>query len=151
MYFFGEVSNQGFWLYFPVAFLVKTPLPTILLAISAAWTRLRKRNGWMPAIVLLIPAAVYFGGAVLSRFNIGMRHILPSYPFLFVLIGGAVAVLWQEKTRLKKGFLIFGGVWYLGSCSIIYPHYLAFFNELAGGPRNGHKMLWIRILTGGRT
>lgn len=140
-YLLGEISDQGFWLYFPVAFAVKTPLPTLLLLFGAMGMSLFKRKDYLPRSFLVIPVVLYFSLAVWSRLNIGLRHILPIYPFLFVLIGGTVAELWKEKTWLKRGVLVFLGAWHLFSSFSIYPHYLAFFNELAGGPKNGHKVL----------
>jgi hypothetical protein len=139
-YLLGAISEDGFWSYFPTAFAVKTPLPTVLLlaASVAMWGVHRKRE---PYLSLLLPPFAYFILGVLSRFNIGVRHLLPVYPFLFVLIGGAAEELWREGSRIKKAGLIFLGVWYLWSSFSTYPHYLAFFNELAGGPKNGHRVL----------
>jgi tetratricopeptide (TPR) repeat protein len=140
-YLLGEVSDTGFWAYFPVAFAVKTPLPTLLLLAAAVYLLARKRIDRMTGLFLLIPVVVYFSLAVASRMNIGLRHILPIYPFLFVLIGGTAWELWKESSRLKKAGLTLIALWYLGSAFFIYPHHLAYFNELAGGPGNGYKIL----------
>jgi len=140
MYFLGEVSKQGYWLYFPVAFLVKTPLPTILLFFVSIWAWARNRHNRLPAI-LLLAAGVYFCGAMVSRLNIGLRHVLPVYPFLFVVISGTILELWRTGSRIKKSGLIVLGLWYLCSTLFVYPHYLAYFNELIGGAKNGHKVL----------
>ena len=139
-YLLGEISDDGFWSYFPVVFAVKTPLPTLLLlALSAGFLLLKKRP--TVHVWLIIPPLVYFALAVLSRFNLGVRHLLPVYPFLFVLIGGTVEKLWRDGSRVMRGSLVLLGVWYLGSALSSYPHYLSYFNELAGGPRHGHNVL----------
>jgi Dolichyl-phosphate-mannose-protein mannosyltransferase/Tetratricopeptide repeat len=138
-YLFGEISAQGFWLYFPAVFAVKTPLPTLLLS-SVVLVRFffgPKRH----CFFLIIPVILFFALGAWSRLNIGMRHILPIYPFLFVLIGGTAVELWRNKDRWKTGGLILLIAYYLISSFSIYPHYLAFFNELAGGPKNGHRAL----------
>ena len=140
-YLLGQYSDNGFWLYFPVAFAVKTPLPTLLLTAGAIALWGYKRKERSSELFLLVPVVVYFALAVLSRMNIGLRHILPIYPFLFVLIGGAVAQLWQSGTRVKRAAVVLLGLWYLWSSASVYPHYLTFFNELAGGPKNGHRVL----------
>ena len=140
-YLLGQVSESGFWLYFPVAFAVKTPLPALLLFLVAIGMRVFKRKIRMAEIYLLVPIVVYFLVAVCSRINIGMRHLLPIYPFLFVLLGGTAAELWKEGQWYKRSGLILLGFWYLGSSFQAYPHYLAFFNELAGGAKNGYKVL----------
>jgi len=141
MYFFGEVSNRGFWTYFPVAFLVKTPLPTIIIFFAALWVWMRNPRQRGIALILLIPASVYLVAAVVFRLNIGVRHLLPVYPFLFVLIGGFVGQVWREDSRIGHGGLICLAIWYFWSSLSSYPHYISYFNEFTGGPKNGHKVL----------
>src|SRR5215472_10225983 len=140
-YLLGQYSDDGFWLYFPLAFAVKTPLPTLLLiaGVIGLWVYNRKERS--SELFLIVPVVVYFALAVLSRMNIGLRHILPIYPFLFVLIGGTVVQLWQSGTRIKRAAVVLLGLWYLWSSASVYPHYLTFFNEIAGGPKNGHRVL----------
>jgi tetratricopeptide (TPR) repeat protein len=138
-YLLGQISQDGFWSYFPVAFAVKTPVPTLVLlvTITAMWLMKRRSfNYW-----LTVPVLIYFSLAVFSRFNLGIRHLLPIYPFLFVMLGGASAELWQSGARAVRVGLLVLGLWYVGASLWIYPHYLSYFNELAGGPRNGHKVL----------
>ncbi|HEY2986848.1 MAG TPA: glycosyltransferase family 39 protein [Candidatus Binatia bacterium] len=136
----GQFSFDGFWSYFPVAFVVKTPLPTLIAVVIGLILLGRGRLNKMNGLLLLIPAIVYFSFAIWSRANIGFRYILPIFPFLFVLAGGAVAELWKSEGWAKRGVVVLA-LWSLGSCWATYPHYLAFFNELVGGPKNGHKVL----------
>ena len=140
-YLLGEISPDGFWSYFPVAFMVKTPLPTLMLLGVSLWMVVRGRMSRTSGLFLFIPAAVYFLSAVWARKNLGLRYLLPIYPFLFVALGGAAAELWRSGSRVKRGGVIMLLVWYVGSCAWTYPHYLAFFNEIVGGPKNGYKVL----------
>jgi|GEM_PF-260680 len=140
-YLLGAYSDNGFWLYFPVAFAVKTPLTTLILFAAAIALCITKREERFARVLLLIAVAAYFSFAILTRINIGLRHILPIYPFIFVLAGGVAAELWRGRTRLKRGALMVLGVWSLLSGAGSYPHFLAYFNELAGGSSNGHKYL----------
>jgi len=140
-YLLGEISDHGFWLYFPVAFVVKTPLPTLLLLLMAILFMIFDRDQQKRNIVLLAPVVIFFSLAVWSKINIGTRHILPIYPFLFVWIGGAVGKLWSGKNRVGKCCVLALGLWLVGSGIQVYPDYLAFFNEIIGGPRNGYKVL----------
>jgi len=89
----------------------------------------------------LIPVVAYFSLGISSRMNIGLRHILPIYPFLFVLLGAAAAELWRGRMWFTRGALVLLSSWYIWSAISTYPHYLAYFNEVAGGPENGHKWL----------
>jgi len=140
-YLFGAISDQGFWSYFPIAFAIKTPLPTLLLSLAAIGQLFFRRQNNSSRWFVLVPAGLYFVLAVASGLNIGLRHILPIYPFLFVLIGEAAASLWTTANPLKKGSLLLLTACYVFSSLAIYPHYLAFFNELAGGAKNGHRIL----------
>jgi tetratricopeptide (TPR) repeat protein len=139
-YLLGQLSDAGFWSYFPVVFAVKTPLPTLVLIVAAAAMWISKRKESQAELFLILPVAMYFGFAIVSRMNLGVRHLLPIYPFLFVLAGGAAAMLWRNKPPIKIGAALLAA-WFLWSSIRIYPHYLAFFNELAGGAKNGHKVL----------
>ncbi|MBI4527425.1 MAG: glycosyltransferase family 39 protein [Deltaproteobacteria bacterium] len=140
-YLLGESSQSGFWLYFPVALAVKTTVPTLLLLVGALARVILGRGEKKSEFFLLVPAAIYLALAISSRMNIGIRHILPIYPFLFVWIGGIAVDLWQGKGGIPKTTLAFLMAWHFWSSLSIYPHYLSFFNELAGGAKNGHRVL----------
>ncbi|MGH7870661.1 MAG: hypothetical protein ACREQO_00425 [Candidatus Binatia bacterium] len=90
---------------------------------------------------LIVPPVIYFTLAILSRFNIGIRHLLPIYPFLFVWIAGYASEPWRKGSGKKRAGLVFLGLWYLWSSLSSYPHYLSYFNELVDGAKNGHKVL----------
>ncbi|HTM08598.1 MAG TPA: glycosyltransferase family 39 protein [Verrucomicrobiae bacterium] len=140
-YLWGEVSKNGFLSYFPIAFAMKTPLPTLILLAIGCWMIIRRLIDGSHVGFLLIPAVLYFAFAVVARINIGLRHILFVYPFLFAFAGAVVAKIWRSKAAYKRASLIFLAVWYVGACAWIYPHYLAYFNEVIGGPKNGYKVL----------
>ncbi len=137
----GQRSTQGWWYYFIVTFGLKTPLPflLLLLAVPVAVRPLWRKDP-VAVLSLLIPVLIYFGIASVSRLNIGHRHILPIYPFLFVLAGALVPWARQQRAFVKGGVAVLAG-WFVVSSLAIFPHYLAYFNELVGGPRNGYKYL----------
>ncbi|PIY97284.1 MAG: hypothetical protein COY66_00095 [Candidatus Kerfeldbacteria bacterium CG_4_10_14_0_8_um_filter_42_10] len=90
-------------------------------------------------LLILTPLA-YFLWALTSKINIGHRHILPIYPFIIILVGSLVTI----KTRWRKTGKIFLTVLltlYVASTIRIYPNFLAYFNELVGGPQKGPKYL----------
>jgi len=132
-YLLGQLSTSGWWYYFPVAFLVKTPMAVIAaFAITGAliWRVRENRFAlWFMAAVGVIFAAF----CLTSRINIGHRHLLPIYAFGYVLAGVVLA----RKPPLA---IALAGLLVVESIAI-YPHYLAFFNWAAGGPDNGSKYL----------
>ncbi len=134
----GQQSTRGWWYYFLVAFAIKTPLPTLILLAAACfgWRRLRKPGP--REYVLYVPIVAYFGVSFLRLLNIGYRHILVVLPFAFVIASSVVTGIRRKGTRLAMVGLC---LWLLVSTVRISPHYLAYFNELIGGPRNGFRYL----------
>ena len=132
----GQISNQGFWYYFPVTFLIKTPLA--LLAILLLPLLPRGRPGPRLGPFVWVPVLVYVAVSVAQNLNIGHRHLLPIYPFLFVAAGVFAATF---ATRHGRWLVLALCAWYAGSVLRVHPHYLGYFNELAGGPSGGWRYL----------
>lgn len=144
-YLLGRHSQLGWWYMSPVAFLVKTPLAELTLFLLATicaaviLQRARWRNIGFRWFLLAIPPILYFGVSLLSNFHAGLRHLLPIYPFLFVLAAG---VLFREPALRWKSIATVACVTLLiAETASVHPHYLAFFNILAGGPVGGRRYL----------
>jgi Dolichyl-phosphate-mannose-protein mannosyltransferase len=140
-FFLGEYSHQGWWNYFMVAFLIKTPVGTLMLiAASLVFYRLGTPLGRREAVFLLMPVVIIFLATTQAKVNIGLRHVLPVYPFLFVL-ASRLATLHLRRRWLPQipigALLIFTAI----SSLRIAPHQLAYFNELIGGPVQGYHYL----------
>jgi hypothetical protein len=135
----GHVSDTGWWYYFPIAFLIKTPLTVLaLFGLSLCWIG-RQWNG-VPRVrvYLLLPPLIVMAVAMASKFDIGVRHILPVYPFALVACGNAITEL---RKRIRPPLQVAFALVCLVELLPVYPHYLAFFNGLIGGSRNGYKYL----------
>src|SRR5262249_51727095 len=105
---------------------------------------------------LLLGIAIYGASAVFTALNIGHRHLLPIIPPALILTG-VVATPFARASH--DGWSFRGGdflrdrrsraavavvlllVWHAGESLAIAPHYLAYFNELAGGPSQGYRHL----------
>jgi hypothetical protein len=139
----GRVSDDGWWSYYPLAFLLKTPTALILLIAAGlvALFRRRREVGLHDAAFVVLPVAVFLGVAMWSGINIGLRHILPVYPFVILLAALGV----REVTRIPRlqRIAIFATVAMLwtGEFAAAYPHSLTFFNYPAGGPEAGYRYL----------
>jgi 4-amino-4-deoxy-L-arabinose transferase-like glycosyltransferase len=135
-YLLGMLSNHGWWYYFPVAFAVKTPTAPLLLALAAPlWGFARLARRWP---VLVAPPAIYFALSLTSHLNLGIRHLLPVYPFLFVLLG---AGLFELRRRMRVWALVLLSAVQVTEWVGAWPYFLAFFNSLAGGSSNGWRYL----------
>lgn len=140
VYFAGKVYDSLWFILFPTI-LFKTPIPTLLLAAFAA-IRVALRRRAREAEILILSAIGVFVGLFMLFNNLGtiLRYVLPIYPFAFVLIG-RLATETLPRRRWLEVAAGASALWYLAGTLSIYPHYLAYFNELAGGPANGYKLL----------
>jgi len=134
-FFLGELSWEGWWYYFPALVCIKTPLPLLLLLPIAAFVVRRQPRFLLPSVTVFIPT-IYLLLSIPARINIGYRHILPILPYL--AMWAAVPFASRPSSRLTvllAGLLI----WFVAASLWIHPHYLAYFNEIVGGPRNGYR------------
>ena len=163
----GEVSSHGWWWYFPVAFALKTPSAVLLLAlyalVRAALSALRRffthslhpfrlppyASGNGRAVLWLFPL-LYAASSFVSTVNIGYRHLLPLLPFLYIALAhstvrGGCRLRFTHASRLAHRVSAIAAcallLWLILSTLAIAPDYLAFFNEIAGGPENGYRAL----------
>ncbi|MEJ5310454.1 MAG: glycosyltransferase family 39 protein [Anaerolineae bacterium] len=173
-FLWGEVREGGWWWYFPAAFLLKTPIPILLLLpgsllVSASKIRNLKSKIDNPKsrignLLFWFFPVLYVAVSIRSGMNIGYRHLLPVFPFLYVGIGAQMA---NSKWRMANGIsrntphasrlppysllftpysLLFTSyslllIWLIIGTLHVYPFAIAYFNELAGGPRNGYRYL----------
>jgi hypothetical protein len=151
----GQVSMHGWWTYFPVAFVLKTPLLTLGLLGVSVWDTVRTicsvrssnlltadfGRWWREDAALLLYPAAYFGLAMASSLNIGFRYILPIVPFLIVYAAKPAGLAWIRPAWLRQRALPALLILYAGVALWLHPHYLAYFNLLAGGPQGGYRYL----------
>jgi hypothetical protein len=140
-FFFGKTYPHGTHWYFPGVIAIKSTLPFLILLLIAAGAIASGRFArWREILFLTIPPAIYLTVAMSSQMNIGARHIMPVYPFLCVLGAGAVYELMRREPRwgLVVAVLL---LWQAVAAVRAYPVYMAYGNELWGGPANVHKYL----------
>jgi hypothetical protein len=141
-YLHGDLSARGWWYYFAVAFFIKTPVIAILLLLLAlAWPSVPREA----LLYALAPALMYFTVLSMTRFDLGIRLMLPCFPFFWVLLGRC-ATLCQQSRHMVHGKVACAGLLaalaLLAGSSLRYsPHDLAYFNELVGGPAHGSEWL----------
>ena len=134
-YAFGEVSSKGRWWYFPAAFLVRTPLVLLAAAgvLALGWLLRRSRKepmGWpgWEALPLAATVILYLWMAMRSNYNIGLRHLLPILPLLYL----PVAVGLARRPR----WAAMAGVTLLAESAAVAPNWVAATNTWWLGERN---------------
>ncbi|NNE43059.1 MAG: phospholipid carrier-dependent glycosyltransferase [Gemmatimonadetes bacterium] len=137
----GMRADQGWWWAPLVALGLKAPLPFLLLvAVSVGLLvrhrELRRGDLWF----VVVPALLVLGTNLAAKLGIGVRHLLPMFPFLMILAA------WP----FRAGFRPAGGLAVLAALALgwqavgtvrAHPHYLPWFNEVAGGPSGGARYL----------
>lgn len=146
-YLNGKASVEGFPSYFFVAFLLKSTLAFLVVTGFAVAAFLRRPGRFADeGRLFLLPVAVLFLASIGSAYNIGIRHMLPVYPFL-ALAGAAVfaraADLAVTTSRRRAAAAAFAILPVLSGWELlrIHPHELSYFNALAGGPERGRGLL----------
>jgi hypothetical protein len=137
-YLFGNFSLVGWWYYFPVAISLKTPLATLagLAIIPFVLVGGKRRGGADPVarwtlIATALPPIFYMAFAMSSRVDVGIRHIFPVYPFLFVVLGVAAA---RACSRFGRPAAAVAAILVLGlvvETFRAFPNYIPFFNAAA--------------------
>ena len=137
----GRLYPTGLWFYFPVAFVIKCTLGFLLLLLLTIFTgrdlwREKKRE----ITFLIIPALSFFGVSLTSHLDLGIRYLLPVFPFLIVLV--AAGVLRFARQRRSWAYLAAALVAFHCISSLrAFPNYLAYSNEAWGGPQQTYRYL----------
>ena len=146
-YLFGKSSVHGFPFYFFVAFALKSTIAFLVVTgVIVVFFLRRPAELSEEGRLFLLPPAILFLSSIGSAYNIGIRHMLPVYPFL-ALAGAAVFARvsttsgGRARPTLATAALLILPV--LGGYELvrIHPHELSYFNAFAGGPEHGRKLL----------
>jgi len=142
----GESSVIGWWYYFPLAMAFKTPMATLIgfgiavILIAGQKRLLDAAGGWTLTAAAVAPI-LYMSYAMSSRVDVGIRHILPVYPFVFILLGVAASLAYR---RYGKSAAVISAILLLALAVETFsalPNYIPFFNFAAGGSRGGLRLL----------
>lgn len=137
-YLMGEIREQGWWYFFPVVLLFKTPLAFVVLSVIGYLVILRHFRIQLSSEKVIVPAIAAIGilaVSLLGHVNNGLRQILSIYPLLAIVAGYGTFKLMSLNSKYKFAGLALATLllsWQLMSSFASHPDYLAYFNELAG-------------------
>ena len=137
-YLNGQFKGGGWWYYFPEAIAIKEPLALLgglVISISLFFVP-GKRAPWQTAVILL-PPAIFLAAAMKGSIEIGIRHVLPVLPFLYLL------VCFQLTRAGKRGLAVLSVLIFMAMIESIMaaPDYIGFFNLAVGGSNYGTRYL----------
>jgi 4-amino-4-deoxy-L-arabinose transferase-like glycosyltransferase/predicted metal-dependent hydrolase len=139
-FIFNRNYATGQWFYFPVAFAVKSSAALLLLLLFGLLLLFFKREKRREIMFLLVPSLLFFAVALTSGMNIGVRHILPVYPF-FIVVAAAGAIAACRKLYFFRYVLIALLLFHAATAVRIAPNYIAFGNDFWGGTDNTYNLL----------
>ena len=178
-YFLGELSSHGWWYYFPLIYLMKETLPALLIIFIGfiigffdAFQTMARGIKKIPEKIMeyltihftefsmISFITIYWISSISSPLNIGVRHILPTIPFIYILSTGAFKRWLSSGSRqisttslekilnqinalfnfwTKIFLLIILIIWLISETLLAAPFFLSYYNELAGGRMDGYK------------
>lgn len=142
-YLMGRWSEHGWWYYNLVALGVKLPVTILALALATGFFWWRSRLDRSELAWLLVPfASLLLVFSTASNLNIGIRHVLPALPFLFLLLG-PIFMTTLNRMRESVAMALAAGAIATSAydAAAVHPDHLTFFNAIAGGPDRGGEWL----------
>ena len=151
-YFLGNVYQTAVKSYFPVVYAMKEPIPFLILFLIAtvgffvyARSKEKKLKDWLrihfAETAIFAWAILYWATSINANLNIGIRHLIPIYGGTAILVAGQLSVMYSHL-KTKGAYLAFVSVmcaWLLIETIMVFPYYLTYFNQFAGGPAGGHR------------
>ena len=135
----GKVYAHGLWYYFPAILSLKWTVGTLGLLAIAVWgfARANVRRG-REVLFMTLPPALFLAVAKAGPLNIGVRHVLPLFPFVFVL-AAAGAMLVARQSRFGAAVVGLLLVWHVADSVRLFPDYQSYGNTLWRGPARTHE------------
>ena len=105
--------------------------------------------------------AIYWLISIKTPLNIGVRHVLPTFPFLYILISHGVMKWIRQRSSItftnwkeaikgvmsaiftivpRYGVALLLVAWLIIGTLSATPYFLSFYNELAGGTSQGYRI-----------
>jgi hypothetical protein len=142
-YLLGQRSQMGWWYYFPVAVGLKTPL-ALFVALALSFFLPKKAapaDRIDEAAIGLSVASVFLFFTLFCTAQIGIRYLLPMFPFLCVFCGRLGSVFDTAGRGALRAATATALGWYVLSSLSYHPQYLSYFNELIGTRKNMYRYL----------
>lgn len=131
----GNLSEKSISWFFPVAWLIKTPLPVIILflwsIVTAIVFRTKNKKDLWENWIILTPIIVYWAFTLKGQLNIGIRHLMPTVPFVLLFIGKQMQRYISKPFWTSQAIVIFGlSLWLIVDVVSYYPQYISYFNNV---------------------
>ena len=148
VYLDGVLAQKSWWYYYVFTLIYKVPEGTWLLVLASLVVLALSKRCRAPFFdefaVLLVPAVVLFVMSIFTNINLGLRYVLPIFPYVFISVGKLAP--WAFGLSIPRRRAAWG---FIASCLVatslamysVNPHFLAYLNAVSGGPSRGAQHL----------
>ena len=136
-YLNGKVDYRGWWYYFPLVLWYKLTIPVLGLFSLAFLYLVKIRKKFFEEFLILFPPLLFLGISMTSKIDIGIRHIILVLPFCFIFLSR----LGKVKNIVFKPLIYLLVLSHILTGIIVFPNYIPYFNQIAGGSANGIRYL----------
>jgi hypothetical protein len=137
----GMRTQGSRWWYFPLAFLIKNPLPLLFSLVISVIALSRRPSCIRRLFTLGLFPLLYVFVAIIWGRNVSYRYMLPIHPFLYLLLAGGLDY-WVPATLSRRSWMVLGlSTWLVFEALKAFPNEIAYFNQLVGGPSGGYRYL----------
>lgn len=176
-FFLGQLTSGSWWYYFPVAYALKESLAFHILSLFALVIAIRfvlraKEKSFTAVVewmkdnfaltISIVFIAFYWTQSMTSNLNIGVRHVLPTFPFIYFLVSRELVrwvqtysypdpknfrewlqSIYEKYIKAAPKYLVIGAflIWIFLTSILAFPNYLSYYNELVLGPQNGQDYI----------
>jgi predicted membrane-bound dolichyl-phosphate-mannose-protein mannosyltransferase len=135
-YLFGNFSRSEWWYYFPFAFAVKATLSLLLtIVLAAVYLGFKKFIDKRGEVLLLTAIIAYVVAVMIGADDLGVRYLLPVFPLLYIWGSRIVVDLKQKSAGIAMIAVLLA--WQAWAALHVFPNYIGYFNEVAGGGKAG--------------
>ena len=135
------IRRTGWRSYYVLALFYKMPEGTLFLLVLSGIASITSRKARSPVpdeLAVALPIVSFLGAmSFLTDINLGLRYVLPIFPFLFIFAGRLAAWAAGMSGRMRTTAIATIGAGLaitLAATAMIHPSYLAYFNAISGGP-----------------
>jgi hypothetical protein len=136
IFFLGHFYPSARWYFMGNTFLLKIPIPLLLLFFLGlvAGRRIRDRKR---IAVFAIPVFVVLGSSSLVNIQPWVRYVLPAVPFFVIVASESMRLI---SGPVRKILFLLLCLWYAYGTGLAFPHYISYANELAGPAQSRYRI-----------
>jgi hypothetical protein len=134
----GKIYLHAPWFSTPLNFLIRNTAAMLAMILVASFgIAITFRQQRRERLFLLVPAVVYLAMCLHANISVGVRYLLPMFPFLLIAVADGCVEL-AQRVRWVSYAVPCLLVLHAASSLHAYPNYLSYADDLWGGPSQAY-------------